>query len=186
MFLTFQCADNNPVNSMSAGKITVRVEKWYAGHKSAVSLTLDGPWSPYGPYQKVVEDVLKRNLHMDFEIVTSFYQSPDRLPIVDKMREDLIPHGIHFFGHGHWHINHDKAGYDSSYVSFKKCYDLMKEWGLNPKAYAYPYSAGHRAETQQANHDAGFLFARGGTYDFDKFFISAGDHWEPENWYFLP
>jgi len=76
--------------------------------------------------------------------------------------------------------------YEDAYASFKQCYDLMEEWGLNPKAYAYPHSSGHKASTQAANRDAGFICARGSTLNLEEVYLCPGETAGPENWYYLP
>ncbi|MFA8343609.1 MAG: hypothetical protein ACEPO8_11630, partial [Rhodothermaceae bacterium] len=95
---------------------------------------------------------------------------------------------IKCFGHGHKHIDHDDLTYENSYQSFKLCYDLMTQWGMNPRTYAYPGGSGKKSHTQKANKDAGFIAARGayGRSQSEKFYVCPDDVKEPENWYFLP
>lgn len=159
------------------------VEKW-SGRQAAVSITYDAYWGD--KVRPVAEAVLGRHLRMDFEIVTAWFDKPSCALARQEMRDFLIPSGIHFFGHGHEHIDHDALTEDSAYASFRRCYELMAEWGLNPKAYAYPGGRGHLEKTQRANRDAGFLGARGAVEEEDRFFICAGDTVEPENTYYLP
>lgn len=173
--------------------IHYNVAKWYQNHPSAITLTYDiGLGTAEHPYTKAminqaITEVRNRNLRMDFEMVTGYYyQNEERSPWLDTIRTILIPNGIHFFGHGHWHINHDEVSYSEAFESFQLCMTLMKEWDLNPKVYAYPESAGLEKETQQANHDAGFIAARGSTYNREEYYICANDEEEPKNWYYLP
>jgi hypothetical protein len=122
---------------------------------------------------------------MDFEVVTESFSKPGCEPYLEEMR-GLIPQGIHFFGHGHSHINHDALSEDSSYASFKLCFDLMEAWGLHPKAYAYPGGKGYLQSTQNACARAGFICGRGATEDYSKVLICANNTPEPENWFLLP
>lgn len=94
--------------------------------------------------------------------------------------------GVRFNGHGHTHAYHDSLAYDEAYKSFSLCYRYMAGWGMEPRAYAYPYGAGRNAEIQRANKDAGFICARGVTTDPGLNFICSGNITEPDNWYYLP
>ena len=62
----------------------------------------------------------------------------------------------------------------------------MKQWGLNPIAYAYPASSAYIFSTQFANEQAGFICARGAELDLDLVYICPDDIMEPDNWYYLP
>lgn len=164
----------------------LNVLKWYEGHRATVSLTYDAPWSSNLKVQETFNEVVKRNLCMDFELVTGNFDRPESQNFINQMRNELMPMGIHFFGHGHLHIDHDAVSFDSAYCSFKKCYDLMSQWGLCPRAYAYPYNKGNKETTQLACKLAGFICARGVSFTDDKFYICPNETKEPNNWYFLP
>lgn len=126
------------------------MKKWSKDHQAAVSITYDAFWGKDDPYyhdkfRTVENEVLKRNLRMDFEMVTAWYDYPDnqlRQAQLAEMRETEIPAGVHFFGHGHHHIKYDDVSADSAYADFKRCFDLMTQWGLQPRAYAYPGGGG--------------------------------------------
>lgn len=165
----------------------VEVAKWYNGHTAAVSINYDARWRGKGRDAKIdeaIDEVLNRNLVMDFELVTANYTDyPD---LVAQMHSELIPHGITFFGHGHKHDFHDNFDFDYCYNTFKLCYDLMKEWGFTPRTYAYPHWAGYKATTQLANELAGFIAARGMAVNPDSVYICPDDEREPCNWYYMP
>ncbi len=182
----FSCSENScPSECSQTDNIKVSVKKWFHGKESAVSITYDGGWNYKLPFS--TNEVLDRGLKMDFEIVTSTYDTPyGRETEVAYMRDSLYDSGIHFFGHGHKHYAHDTLSYDSAYASFLKCNNLMLDWGLQPKAYAYPHSSGWLARTQKANRLAGFLMARGYTPIEEEFYICPDNISKPENWYYLP
>jgi len=187
LLIMINCSSRNPTVSNEVDiKFKIEVLKWFGGHQSAISITYDAAWGMHYSIPIVVDEVVKRGLRMDFEIVPKLYNNEDNYHFIEEMRSELIPKGVHFFGHGYSHDNHDSLSFEDAYNSFKVCFDLMAEWGLNPKVYAYPFSAGQKPSTQLANKLAGFLCARGGTYDQSKFFICAENEDEPENWYFLP
>ena len=134
-----------PVDNEENLAFHVEVQKWYGGHKAAVSITYDALWGHWRTDKKIkntVNAVLNRNLHIDFEMVTARYDNPEYKFIVTEIREEIIPKGIHFFGHGHEHVYHDSLSFESAYKSFKMCYDLMDQWGLEPRAYGYPHNSG--------------------------------------------
>ncbi|UCE05383.1 MAG: hypothetical protein JSW07_17470, partial [bacterium] len=187
MFLSliFCCQLKNPFEIEYNYILKASVLKWYEGHKAAVSINYDAAWGMHEKLQYTVDKIINRNLRMDFEMITEIYYQTRYQYLIEQMRDELMPQGIHFFGHGHFHINHDAVGFDSAYCSFKKCYDLMKQWGLNPKAYAYPGSHGRNDSTQLANKLAGFICARGVTYNEDEFYICPDNIEEPDNWYYL-
>lgn len=180
------CESKNPIGIDDDEVFQVRVLKWYEGRRAAVSLTYDACWGADPRLQDAVDAVLSRNLRIDFELVTGLFDTPAQSFLVDQMRNEMIPKGIHFFGHGHDHICHDSLSFDLAYISFKKCYDLMKQWGLSPNAYAYPGSAGRLETTQLANKLAGFICARGVTYKEHEFYICPNSTTQPSNWYYLP
>ncbi len=164
----------------------VKVAKWYNAHPAVVTITYDIGFHLDQRVLKVVDEVRKLDLAMDFEVVTEFYEKPQFRYLVDIMREDLIPGKIRFFGHRHTHDNHDEMTFDEAYTSFKTCFDLMKTWGLEPIVYAYPGSKGYLPRTQLANKLAGFIAARGSLIDAYQTFICEGEVSEPENWFYLP
>lgn len=167
-------------------EINVKVLKWFNGHKAAVTINYDAGWNIHPTYEKTVNEVMQRNLTMDWELITSNYMSPERYSLIENFKTNLMSHGIHFFGHGHRHINHDSLNFNEAYEDFKLCFDLMTEWGLKPSVYAYPGSLGYLARTQLANMLAGFISARGGRTTIDEFFICPDNKTEPDNWYYLP
>jgi len=168
---------------------TVEALKWFAGKKGAVSITYDALWGQWRAQERLestVRDVLRRGLRIDFEFVTAKYDHPDYLFIVEDIRDRMIPAGVHFYGHGHTHVPHDSLSFDEAFASFSRCYGLMEEWGLRPRAYSYPYGSGRRGEIQRACEDAGFICARGVTTDPALYYICPGETAEPENWFYLP
>lgn len=160
--------------------------KWRDGHRGAISITYDAPWGIHPVFSLATDAAMSFNVHMDIEVVSEKLSYVSRFPIVARMREELIPNGIHLFGHGHSHVRHDHLNYNESYYSFKLNFDLMQEWGLNPKVYAYPHSSGELPHTQLANKNAGFIAARGGTRDPALYNICPGAVREPELWHYLP
>lgn len=134
------------VQEYSDSCLVINVPKWYNNHKAAVSITYDAAWGMKDDQYRnklnsVVNEIIKRNMKMDFECVTVLYDKPEYQKYLDQMKNELHPKGIHFFGHGHYHINYDEVSYDSAFASMKKCFKLMTEWGLKPKVYAYPHGA---------------------------------------------
>jgi hypothetical protein len=189
--ILISCNENkNPVkpdNDFTVNNtFQVSVLKWYDGHKAAVSITYDSSWCANEKVIQVANAVTDRKMHMDFEVVTATFNKPEKLFRVTQMREQLIPQGIHFYGHGHEHVNHDKLDFEAAYNSFKLCYNLMDEWGLEPKAYGYPGSSGYKPSTQLAVKLAGFICARGVTVSPDSFYICPDEKKEPLNWFYLP
>lgn len=164
----------------------LEVLKWPEGHRAAVSITYDAPFGTHPNHHLATDAVLARGMTMDLEMVTSIFQEPKNRPLLENIQNQLLPRGIHFFGHGHRHINHDSLSYDEAFADFKRCFDLMTEWGLHPRAYAYPGSAGYLARTQLANQQAGFLCARGMSVKPAEYSICPGNTTAPANWYYLP
>ncbi len=164
----------------------LEVLKWPDGHRAAVSITYDAPFGTHPGHRLATDAVLARGLTMDIEMVTSIFQGAKNRHLLEDIQHQLLPRGIHFFGHGHRHINHDSLSYQEALADFKRCFYLMTEWGLRPRAYAYPGSAGRLARTQLANQQAGFLCARGMSVNPDEYCICPGDTTEPANWYYLP
>jgi hypothetical protein len=180
------CSSKTPLSIQSKSEIAVTPMRWHDNHRGVVTLTYDQTYGSNVACNEVVDAVVHRNLRMDFEMVTEYFDKPENHPLVDKIRNVLIPEGIHFFGHGHRHISYDALPEDSAYTEFKKCFDLMKQWGLHPASYAYPGCAGYLEKTQRACRQAGFLCARGVTYNSSAFTICPYGMIEPFNWYFLP
>ncbi|MCF6269621.1 MAG: hypothetical protein L3J41_07915 [Melioribacteraceae bacterium] len=179
------CTENNYfVQNTKKDEIKATVKKWFHGKESAISITYDGGWLPDLPFS--TNEVLDRGLKMDFEMVSVNYENPYGLSILPYMSDSVYNTGIHFFGHGHKHYAHDTLSYDSAYVSFLTNYNLMLDWGLRPKAYAYPHSSGWLDRTQKANRSAGWIMARGFTPNEEEFYICPNNISQPENWYYLP
>ena len=173
------------------GEEIFRVEalKWRNGHKGAVSITYDAPWGIASVFSLATDAVIARGLRMDLEIVSSSLQHFTRYPIIQRMQQELRPHGIGFFGHGHEHIHYDWYGFKVAYEAFRTNFELMERWGFEPKTYAYPHWAGTLLGTQAANRQAGFIAARGGIRrpaTHAEYYICPDDTHEPSNWYFLP
>lgn len=196
-FLVFMsgCVENTISNlpqtgSNSATKYTivdiseVTIAKWYNGHKAAISVTYDN--RPAAPYHENVEQIVEQyGMRIDYEMVTSLYM--EQKWIWDYFFHELLPRDYGYFGHGHYHVNHDEMTYDEAYESFHTCYTLMKGWGLSPVAYAYPGGYNFEEETRRALKDAGFLSGRNHVReDFDNAMILSGNKTEPDDWFALP
>lgn len=166
--------------------LTVTALKWKGGAPASVSITYDAPWGTHPDHRLATDAVIERGMRLDLELVSWIFAKPELHHWIDTYKRDLMPHGIRFFGHGHTHALHDTMEFDEAYESFKKNFDLMQQWGLNPKAYAYPGSSGERLSTQSANQLAGFICARGSTIEWDDYFIAPHDEMDPKNWQFLP
>ena len=186
---------------------TPTIAKWFDDHTAAISITYDGAAVRPNEEGDVAQDL---GLVLDYEMVTRRYR--DRLPDwVEHDLTELIPdpvpgdlyepltaeeiayglsltaRGFGFFGHGHWHVDHDALSYAQAYQSFRLNFEVMESLGLKPVAYAYPRGAGEEAETQQALADAGFLAGRRSYIDADETpYIVPDDETTPENWFFLP
>lgn len=158
----------------SDDKLEIIVPKWYKNHKSAVSITYDAAWEGSESYLEhlydVINEIRRRGMNIDFECVTSKYDNPAGQKYLETMKE-LNRSGIHFFGHGHEHIQYDLVDYDSAFYNMGKCFNLMKGWGLNPKTYAYPGSSYRKESTRRACRDAGFIGGRGGYKRVDSAYI---------------
>lgn len=160
--------------------------KWLNGARAAVSITYDAPWGTHEDHHLATDAVIARDMRMDIEMVSWIFAKPELHHWIDFYLRELIPKGIGFFGHGHTHALHDTMDFDGALSSFQTNFDLMTEWGLKPKAYAYPGSSGEKLSTQLANAAAGFICARGSTNDPSEYYVLANGTREPENWYFLP
>lgn len=176
--------NDQPISSALKLIQKYEVKKWLNGKSAAVSLTYDSGWC--GDGQEIVDAIKNRNLAIDFEVVTAFYNVPTRKFLVDQMAAMRKEGFVHFYGHGHEHIQHDNLTYDSAFASFQKCFNLMKEWNLQPKAYAYPGSSGKLQKTQDANKNAGFICARGVNYNINGCNILPENGSSAIDWYFLP
>lgn len=179
-------ADRFDVLSAGDTLLTAWVPKWPGGHRAAVSITYDAPWGRHPGHRLATDAVLSRGLRMDLEVVTANYLDRVGQALVATYRNDLIPAGIHFFGHGHTHALHDTMDYEGAYASFHTCFELMRLWGLEPWAYAYPGSSALRPSTQLANRDAGFVAARGQAFAPAEYYIVPDEVREPVNWQYLP
>lgn len=177
----------NSEDEQDTGTIDVKVMKWQDGHTAAVTITYDHGWGTGGgkPNEQISQDmVLERGLVLDYELVTSTYEGH---PIIQAdLRDNQLPLGIHFFGHGHQHIAYDELSYGDCLDAFEKNFKLMQEWGLNPKSFAYPNGFGRRYTTQFACLVAGFICARGFDAYSEDVYICPNETMEPVNWYLLP
>ena len=183
------------------------IAKWFDDHAAAISITYDGVAVQPNEVDALAQEL---GLALDYEMVTQRYLDrlpdwvehdltgliPDPVPgdlyepLTDEQIEyglSLTDHGFGFFGHGHWHVDHDALSYAQAYDSFRLNFEVMESLGLKPVAYAYPRGAGAEAETQQALADAGFLAGRRSYIDYDQTpYIVPDDETTPENWFFLP
>ena len=184
------------------------IAKWFDNHTAAISITYDSTPNTRWP---VDDFVLEQGLVLDYEMVTQKYSSeplpdwvehdlteliPDVVPgrVFDPLGEyriasslALTDEGFGFFGHGHWHVNHDVLTYSAAYDSFRLCYAIMERLGLKPVAYGYPRGVGHKAQTQRALADAGFLAGRlAGIPSGHSPYILPDSDTAPANWFYLP
>jgi hypothetical protein len=160
--------------------------KWRGGATAAISITYDAPWGTHANHSLATDAVIERKLRLDLELVSSIFEEPKWTPLLSVYRTQLMSRGIGFFGHGHTHALHDTMTYAHAFESFRMNFELMTQWGLRPRAYAYPGSAGREQSTQNACRDAGFICARGDSYTWKEAILLAGEETAPKNWYFLP
>lgn len=181
-------ASDTGVAVLSGGDtvFTLSASKWRGAASAAISITYDAPWGLHDDHHLATDAVIDRGMKMDMELVSWIFQQARHFPWIDYYKESLIPKGISFFGHGHTHALHDTMAYDEAHASFKTNFDHMSSWGLKPKAYAYPGSAGNKATTQIACERAGFICARGDSPSWEEAFIVPGEQMSPDNWFFLP
>lgn len=186
--LLISCDTQNPATPFHSGSgkpLTARIAKWYNDHRAAISLTYDHGWNVerQGEQDVVFALCKQHNIAMDIDAVTADW-TPEHVAFVKK---ELVPQGHRFFGHGHWHVNHDALSYDSAFASFKECFRTMSLLGLQPVAYAYPGGYGHEQSTRNALADAGFLSGRLHTSSshFNPW-IMPDTVGEPEDWYGIP
>lgn len=197
----------------------IAIAKWFDNRTAAISITYDSN-SYTAP--EINRFAAAQGLALDYEMVTQRFwrqplpdwvdydltaRIPDDIPgqVFDLAGDAEIEHlaaltaaGFGYFGHGHWHVDHDVLTYDEAYQSFRICYEIMESLGLPPVAYGYPRNAGYEPETQQAVADAGFLAARlvaqesairflpGRLVGLADPYIVPDDDVAPENWYALP
>jgi hypothetical protein len=114
----------------------IEAKKWRDGHRAAVAITHDAPWGIDPVFSLATNAVIARGLRMDIEVVSDKLQHPSRFPIVARMHRELLPNGVHVYGHGHTHIDHDAISYHDAFRSFRTNFELMRTWGFNPKVYA--------------------------------------------------
>ena len=166
--------------------IDVEITKWFNDHAAAVSLNYDHGYPTNTSFaREAIEILLKHNMIMDYDIVTHSILTIDSMK--SFLVDELIPKGIGFFGHGHKHDNHDDMSYDEAKKSFRKCFDIMTEFGLKPISYAYPGGFGYHLATRRALKDAGFLNGRKfEQLDISNPYIIPDDKIEPDDWYALP
>ena len=176
-----------PLNKSMAGRdssVSVTIAKWFNNHSAAISITNDDTFGS-AAQKEAQKFLIENNMSMDYEVVTSAWDQD--MQSTNYFMNNLVPYGFGYYGHGHYHINHDLLSYADDYKDFKTCYDTMKSFGMKPVAYAYPGGFGYHIATQNALRDAGFLSARMfEKLDFLDPFIVPGDQTEPKNWYELP
>lgn len=187
LFSVVGCSENNLTEKMAKEyEFEIKVAKWYNNAEATVSITVDMPYGRDPRIGKIKDMCIEKNIRMDYELVTAAVDTEERMAIVQQMKNEFPKQGIHLFGHGHHHIKHVELSFEDAYAEFKKCYDLMIEWGLSPKAYAYPGGKGGNPSTQLANKLAGFISARNTTVDQNIIYICKNDESTPQNWYNLP
>ena len=198
-------ADNPPHPAPTAP--SAAIAKWFNNHAAAISITYDTEPNPDSP---VDQFVMQHQLTLDYELVTQrcIEQIP---PWVKHDLTPLIPHavpgrnypqtghgltqyaqwlltqGFGYFGHGHWHVNHDTLSYPQAHDSFRLCYEIMQDLGLNPIAYGYPRGNGRQPRTRQALAAAGFLAGRLAWQPKGHSpYIMPNAHTAPKDWFYLP
>jgi hypothetical protein len=161
------------------------IAKWFNNHTAAISLTYDDGRPGSKLNETVNKFIIENGFTMDYEIITSEYAQKPKLRY--NLLEKLIPSGFGYFGHGHKHVNHDRLSYEEALNSFKECYRVMKEFGLQPVAYAYPLGAGLLPKTRKALAEAGFLSGRLHLGEkMNNPYILPGSALEPGDWFALP
>lgn len=179
------CSDNKNILKSESFEMDIKIAKWLNNKTAAITLTYDSGTPERSHNQPVNQLLIENDMTIDYEIVTALYNKyPNKMTF---LRDELVPLGFGYFGHGHEHINHDEVNYEEAYESFKKCYDSMNEWGLKPVAYAYPNGAGWKSTTRQALEDAGFLCGRMHSLGLMvNPYILPGEELYIEDWYKLP
>lgn len=179
--------DETIVIAEKSNDITIDVAKWFNNKTAAISFTYDIPIDSDPRASEAAQTAIDSMIPLEYEFISSLYLTNNAA--TDVMKNYWMNQGITFFGHGNYHINHDKLTYDSAYSSFSICYDLMEERGLKPSVYAYPGGAGLEQETQLACKNAGFIAARGTGHYFpgniEEFYHFSGNKTEPISWYLM-
>jgi len=180
-----KCDINLKKSEKDGDIIKAKIAKWYNNHTAAVSITYDDGIPTSKLNRRTNKFVIRKGLTMGYEIITKdyLYSTYNR----EYLLKRLVPAGFGYFGHGHNHINHDKLSYNGALKSFKRCYKVMKDFGLKPVAYAYPMGAAMKKDTRKALADAGFLSGR--LYYSTRMtapYIIPGSQLEPEDWFALP
>ncbi len=202
----YQRPSGDSAGDRSPQPAAIAIAKWFDNHAGAISITYDD-WPDAN--HPVDDFVLDMGLVLDFEMVTQGYSDqvpdwvehdlteliPHAVPgvVLSKFEDQLIEsnlaltaHGFGFYGHGHWHVNHDVLTYAQAYDSFRLCFEVMRTLGLKPVAYAYPRGAGRKEETRRALADAGFLSGRLAEPAGQSPYIVPDAATTPEDWFLLP
>ncbi len=184
------------------------VAKWFDNHTAAISISYDAVPDPSQPVDTFVQSL---GMIIGYEVTTQRFL--DELPAwvehdLAPLVPDVVPgvigskvpahiteyllslaaQGFGYFGHGHWHVNHDALTYEQAYDSFRLCFEAMERMGLTPVAYAYPRGNAENEETRRALADAGFLAGRLASTPSDDYppYIAPGDAAAPADWFYLP
>ncbi len=173
-------APASPIHAFNA-----TIAKWYHNHTAAISLTYDDGDFASKNNRRINKFVIQNGVTLDYEIVTAdFLKSSYGRTL---LKEEFIPLGLGYFGHGHTHIPHDSLSYEEALKSFTLCFETMKSLGLKPVAYAYPNGAAKKNTTRHALAASGFLSGR---LHFSKAmtepYIVPDAKVEPEDWFALP
>ena len=194
------------IDSANSQPAAFAIAKWFDNRAAALSITYDD-WPDAS--HPVDDFVLDMGLVLDFQMVTQGYADgvpdwvehdlteliPDVVPGASQSKfEDqrieynlaLTARGFGFFGHGHWHVNHDVLSYAQAFDSFRLCFEVMRKLGLKPVAYAYPRGAGLEEETRRALADAGFLAGRLAAPEGQSPYIVPDAATAPQDWFSLP
>lgn len=186
-FLTGCTSISEPIPSMRSQRdstISIKIAKWYNNHKGAISITNDDNVLSE-PQREAQQFLIKNGMTMDYEMVTSEWSTNTKK--LNYFVDSLAKLGFGYYGHGDHHINHDSLSYHDDLIDFKKCFDAIRSYGLQPVSYAYPGGFGYHIATQNALRDAGFLSGRMfEKLDFTDPYIVPGDEKAPKNWYTLP
>lgn len=187
-------------DAADAAPLNARVAKWFDNHAAAITIAYDGGVGRihdgdvgragatlrYDPFAEEIH-AMKHGLILDYEVVTALHLRRldwTRAPF-DYLMQSLVPQGFGYFGHGHWHNDHDLLSYAEALESFRLCFAVMRNLGMRPIAYAYPRGAGWEEETQRALADAGFLSGRLQASEPDLYYNLPGSRREPDDWFAL-
>lgn len=186
ILLFLGCNDKKPTDpEIYELELSIKVAKWYDNNSAAISLTYDSGCPQCEGDREVQSQILERNMHMDYELVT--YNLNTSYDKMEYIVQTLIPQGFKFFGHGNWHINHDALSFYDALESFSLCYKTMEGIGIKRVAYAYPGGYGYRDSTRIALAEAGFLSGRmHHTAGRRNPYIIPDTLMEPHDWYQLP